>query len=196
MPLNSTSRPWASSAARASGGRAPGRQQREPGVQPRDCSAACSLSSLLKLIRKPVVPAGPARGLCAGGFCCSGVCHILGAPRSPPEPCSSLGSSVPAHCSHCSHKVPWSTPCTSCVAFHHLLFENKRERSSGPSPDLGLQHFKISPSLAWLDLKDLYIGKMASSNSFQIEQECGSFPVSPLWPCWQHCTCRKAGRGP
>lgn len=149
-PLNSTSRPWASSAARASRGRAPGRQQREPGAQPRDCSVAPSLSSLLKLIRKPVVPAGPARGLCAGGICCSGVCH------SPPEPCPALAF-LCLHSSLCSHIVHWSTPCTSCMAFHHLLFENKGERSSGPGPDLGLQHFKISPSLAWLGLKNLYI---------------------------------------
>lgn len=153
------------------------------------------LTSLLKLVRKPAVPAGPARGLCARGICCSGVWHSLRAPSSPPEPCSSPGSSVPAHCSRCSHVVPWSTLCTFCMAFHHLLFENKGERSSEPSPDLGLHCFKISPSLAWLHLKDLYIRKMASSNSFQIQQECVSFPVSPLWPCWQHCTWRRAGRG-
>lgn len=102
-------------------GRALGRQQREPGAQPRDCSAAPSPPSLLKLLRKPLVRAGPARGLCAGGNCCSGVWHSRGASSSPPEPCSSPGSSVPAAQeawkSHCSHIVPWSTPCASCSGF-------------------------------------------------------------------------------
>lgn len=133
LTLNSVSQRWASSARRASWGRAPGRQQRELGARHgTHCSpgtAALPHFSVTIKAHQKDHSAGPAHGLHAGeggDLLQWGVAQPGGTAAAwPPAPARALSLPLPRRrherATALPQPFPWSAPCTACSALGLLL---------------------------------------------------------------------------